>query len=139
MATSAPTGVFLLLLKKNKFMVSPLGHLLIPVAFQPETMDEHEATVIVKISEDLKWVFPVRGITERASDRVDFNFKTKCRNVIEKTISVTLDGLENLVEDENFTHTIAIPEPEMGTFVDKSLKITPLKTILSSADEALEF
>jgi hypothetical protein len=139
MATDAPPGVFLLLLKKTKFMIPALGHLLIPVAFQPETMEEHEAMVLVKITEDLKWMFPIRGITERASEKIDFTFKVKARNLLEQNIQIQLDGLENLLEDENFTHTIAIPDLAMQSFVDKSFKITPLKTILNSSEEPLEF
>jgi len=92
-------------------MVPPLGHLLIPVAFQPETMEEREATIVVKINEELKFCFPIRGITEKASDKTDFTFRVKARSLLEQSIKVYLDGLEGFEEEENFTHTLSIPDP----------------------------
>lgn len=131
--------VFNILVKRNKFSVGPLGLLLIPVSFQPVSMEEALATLVVSITDDLAWRFPIRGITENSSQQRDFNYKTKCRNTIEQPLSIVLNDLEELTEAENFTHEIRVPNKEFQRLVDNSFKVEPLKNIIMSADEPLEF
>lgn len=131
--------VFNILVKRNKFNIGPLGMLLIPVSFQPVSMEEALATLTVSITEDLAWRFPIRGITENASQNKDFSYKTKCRNTIEQTLSIVLNDLQELSEEENFTHEIRVPNKEFERLVDSSFKIEPLKNIISSPDSPLEF
>jgi hypothetical protein len=113
--------------------------LLIPVSFQPVSMEEALATLVVSITDDLAWRFPIRGITENSSQQRDFNYKTKCRNTIEQPLSIVLHDLEDLPEEENFTHEIRVPSKEFQRLVDNSFKIEPIKNIISSPDESLEF
>jgi hypothetical protein len=131
--------VFNILVKRNKFSIGPLGMLLIPVSFQPVSMEEALATLVVSITDDLAWRFPIRGITENSSQQRDFNYKTKCRNTIEQPLSIVLHDLEDLPEEENFTHEIRVPSKEFQRLVDNSFKIEPIKNIISSPDESLEF
>lgn len=131
--------VFNLLVKRNRFSIGPLGMLLIPVSFQPVSMEEAQATLIVSITEDLAWRFPIRGITENASQHKDYSYKTKCRSTIEQPLNIFLHDLEDLIEEENFTHEIRVPNKDFQRLVDSSFKIDPIKNILFSTNEALEF
>ena len=131
--------IFNLLVKRNKFSIGPLGMLLIPVAFQPVSMEEALATLVVSITEDLAWRFPIRGITENASQQKDFSYRTKCRSGIEVPLKLILHDLQELPEEENFTHEIRVPNKDFQRLVDNSFKIEPIKNIISSAEEELEF
>jgi hypothetical protein len=59
--------IFALLLKRNKFNIGPLGILQIPYSFAPQTMTESTATIVVSMSKQLVWKYPLRGIAESAS------------------------------------------------------------------------
>lgn len=131
--------VFNLLVKRNRFTIGPLGMLLIPVSFQPVSMEEAQATLIVSITDDLAWRFPIRGITENTSQYKDYSYKTKCRSTIEQTLSIVLHDLEDLDEEENFSHEIRVPNKDFQRLVDNSFKIEPIRNILSNPGEALEF
>lgn len=131
--------VFQLLVRKNKFSVLPLGTLMIPIAYQPNSMLEHRGYLVVSITEDLTWKYPLRGITEKPSAHVDFVFKTKCRTSLEKTIEVYLTDLQYLAEEENFSHEIRVPSFELQGLVDKSFQIEPIKNIIHNPSEPLLF
>lgn len=136
--TSYP-DVFQLLLRRAKFSVGPLGVLLIPVAFQPKSMQECEAKLVVAMSEDLVWRYPVRGVAERPSNKVDFVFRTKCRTVLEKEISIVLQDLGSLPEEENFSHELQPSRTELIALVGKSFHLFPLRNILANPADPLIF
>jgi hypothetical protein len=71
--------IFSLLLKRNKFNIGPLGILQIPYSFSPETMTESKATIVVSMSKQLVWKYPLRGIAESASTTIDYYFRTRSR------------------------------------------------------------
>lgn len=131
--------IFNLLVKRNKFVIGPLGMLLIPVSFQPVSMEEALATLVISITDDLAWRFPIKGITENASQHKDFSYRTKCRNTIELPLSIILHDLQELPEEENFSHEIRVPNKDFQRLVDNSFKVEPVKNIISTADEPLEF
>lgn len=131
--------VFQLLVRKNKFSVLPLGSLMIPIAYQPNSMLEHRGFLVVSITEDLTWKYPLRGITEKPSAHVDFVFKTKCRSSLEKSIEVFLTDLQYLAEEENFSHEIHVPNIELQALVDKSFQIEPIRNIINDPSEPLEY
>ena len=102
-------------------------------------MLEHRGYLVVSITEDLTWKYPLRGITEKPSAHVDFMFKTKCRTSLEKNIEVFLTDLQYLAEEENFSHEIRVPSYELQGLVDKSFQIEPIKNIIHDPSEPLLF
>jgi len=68
--------IFALLLKRSKFNIGPLGILQIPYSFSPQTMTESKATIIISMSKQLVWRYPLKGIAESASTIIDYHFKT---------------------------------------------------------------
>ena len=131
--------VFQLLVRRNKFSVGPLGFLMIPVAYQPFSMQEHSAIVSVGITDELVWKYPLRGVTENTSTHIDYHFKAKCRTSFGHTLKILLDELTELNQEENFSHEMKVVDPDYQVFVDKSLEIEPVKNIISSPQEPLEY
>ena len=131
--------IFQLLLRRSKFSIGPLSVLLIPIGFQPQSMEECTSSLIVSITDELTWRYPLRGITERPSTKLDFVFRTKCRVSLEKEIDIHLHDLGTLPEEENFTHELTVSNPELSSIVAKSFKLDPLKNILCDSSEALKF
>lgn len=128
---------FQLLVKRKKFTITPLGLLLLPVAFRPTKMQEFDGNLFVWITEELKWRYPIKGITERGSRKTDFTFKAKCRESIEKNIDVPLDDVRT--EEENYTHELNVLQSEIAPLVHKSFSIEPLRTILIEPDAPFQF
>ena len=87
---------------------------------------------------DLTWRFPITGITEQKSDKIDYKFRVKTRELYDEVIQLPLEGLV-MTEEESFYHEIVVKDTELQKVVDKSLKVQVLKNILASADEPLEF
>lgn len=138
-ALESDENVFQILVRRSKFVIGPLGALLIPIAFIPTSMDEHAATLLVSITEELTWRYPLKGITENASSKIDYAFKTKCRTSLELPLNIILNDLAELLEEENFSHEINVVDANMKSIVDKSLQIEAHKNIISNPSEALEF
>ena len=84
--------IFSLLLKRNKFNIGPLGILQIPYSFSPETMTESKATIVVSMSKQLVWKYPLRGIAESASTTIDYFFRTRSRRPFQDTLKINLPG-----------------------------------------------
>ena len=131
--------VFQLLLRRLKFAIGPLAVLLIPVSFYPRSMQECEAVLVVEMSEDLVWRFPLRGMAEKPSTKVDFVFRTKCRSVLERDVSIVLQDLGNLPEEESFSHELQPATTELTALLGRCFHLIPQKNILSSPSEALLF
>jgi hypothetical protein len=72
--------VFEILLKKSRVAIGPLNVLQIPVSFLPRANDK------------IKWVFPIRGVTESLSTGGDFHLKTKCRERERERDQIIRDG-----------------------------------------------
>ena len=136
---TASPDVLQLLLRRAKFGVAPQSVLLIPVGFTPLTMEEVTGNLYVSMTEELTWKFPIRGITERPSNKLDFIFRTKCRVALEKDIDIALHDLGSLPEEENFSHELQVSHPELAVLVSKSFKLDPVKNILTDPNEPLQF
>lgn len=138
METDSP-DIFMLLMKKNKFTVPPFSLLMIPVAFKPGNMEERTAKVLIQAAKDIIWVYPLRGITEKPSFKIDFTFKTKCRTKLQKEVLITLPELPVLAGDENFTHELRVVSADLAPLVEKTFKLQPIKNILQSEEEQLVY
>lgn len=75
--------VFDILLKKTKVTIGGLNYIQIPVSFLPKAINDYYAEVIISMNEKIKWIFPVKGVTESFSTTGDIFLKTKCRVVKE--------------------------------------------------------
>ena len=138
METDSP-DIFMLLLKKNKFTVPPFSLLMVPVAFKPGNMEERTAKVLIQAAKDLMWVYPLRGITEKPSYKIDFTFKAKCRTKLQREVQITLPDLPALAGDENFTHELRVVSEDLAPLVAKTFVLQPVKNILQSAEEQLVY
>ena len=65
-------------------------------------MTESKATIIVSMSKQLVWKYPLRGIAESASESVDFHFKTRARKPYEELLKIVLPGFNELNSQDTF-------------------------------------
>jgi hypothetical protein len=105
------TKIFSLLLKRNKFSIGPLGILQIPYSFSPQTMTESKATIIVSMSKQLVWKYPLRGIAESASASIDYHFKTRARKPHDETLRILLPGFHDLSPADTFNYELNVQNP----------------------------
>jgi hypothetical protein len=131
--------IFSLLLKRNKFNIGPLGILQIPYSFSPQTMTESKATIIISMSKQLIWRYPLRGIAESASTNVDFHFKTKARKPYEETLKLVLPGFEDLTPSDTFRYEINVSNPQHRGFIERSVFFEQKNEKLSQSREPLVF
>lgn len=59
-------------------------------------MTESKATIVISMSKQLIWRYPLRGIAESASSNIDYHFKTRARKPYEETLKIHLPGFEDL-------------------------------------------
>jgi len=107
----AENKIFSLLLKRNKFNIGPLGILQIPYSFSPETMTETKATIVVSMSKQLVWKYPIRGIAESASTTIDYYFKTRSRRPLTETLKINLPGYSQTSGEDTFNFEINVANP----------------------------
>ena len=103
--------IFSLLLKRNKFNIGPLGILQIPYSFSPQTMTESKALIVISMSKQLNWSYPLRGIAESASTAIDYHFKTRARKPYEETLEILLPGFEDLAPGDIFRYEVNVLNP----------------------------
>lgn len=131
--------IFALLLKRNKFNVGPLGALQIPYSFSPDTMTESRALIVVSMSKQLVWKYPLRGIAESASSSIDYYFRTKARRPFEDTLQINLPGSNIVQADDKFNFEINVLNPSHQTIVDRCVFIDQRTESISSPDEPILF
>lgn len=91
------------------------------------------------MSAQMKWTFPMLGITETASDKIDFSFKTKCRNKITDQLSVNLPGLDfKPGKEEEFVWKLQVPEDKEAV-VMRSMVLQPIVTRIRNPTDPLVF
>ena len=132
-------NIFTLLLKRTKFNIGPLGILQIPYSFQPQSMTETKSQIIVSMSKQLVWKYPIRGIAESVSQQIDFNFKKKSRQQLRELIKIKLPGLEDVSQDEVYTYELNVLSSQFKANIDKSVFIEQKKDRLENQDSELEF
>lgn len=131
--------IFALLLKRNKFNVGPLGILQIPYSFSPDTMTESRALIVVSMSKQLVWKYPLRGIAESASTSIDYYFRTKARRPFDDTLQVNLPGSNIVREDDKFHFEINVLNPAHQSLVDRCVFIDQRTESISSPNEPILF
>jgi len=131
--------IFSLLLKRNKFNIGPLGILQIPYSFSPVTMTESKATIVVSMSKQLVWKYPIRGIAESVSNTIDYYFKTRARRPFNETLKINLPGFARTNGEETFTYEINVANPSFQSLIDRAVFIDQKTESLSNPDKPLEF
>lgn len=131
--------IFSLLLKRNKFNIGPLGILQIPYSFSPDTMTESKASIIVSMSKQLVWKYPLRGIAESASTQIDFYFRTRARRPFEDSLKINLPGFSQIAEDDSFRFEINVPNEAQKGLIDRSVFIDQTTDKITNPDDPIVF
>lgn len=124
--------------KQKNTIIAGLGSVQIIVKFNPTEIFTYKARLIVKINDNLQWVYPIVGITEAIQNYSEFNIKTKCGVESETVNKYKLVGITNLLPDEVFEYSFKINHKE-STNIEKWLKVKPVRNKLSNPDEEVEF
>lgn len=122
---SKETKIFSMLLKRNKFNMGPLGILQIPYSFSPETMTESKAVIVVSMSKQLVWKYPLRGIAEAVSTSIDYHFRTRARQPLEEQIKIVLPGFQMMNLEDTFYYELKVQHSNqnMQGLIDRSVFI----------------
>jgi len=131
--------IFQLLLKRNKFNIGPLGTLQIPYSFSPHTMTESKAIIVVSMSKQLVWKFPLRGIAESASTQIDYYFRTKARRPYEEHLKIHLPGFNQEGHEDVFRYEINVLNDAHKGLIDRSVFIDQRTERVTSSDDPIEF
>jgi hypothetical protein len=128
--------VFDLLMKKQKLQIAPQGVLQIPFSFLPRDISDYKAEIIVMMNEKINWRYPIVGITEASSSTIDYNFKTTCRQSVEKEITFSLQGVTDIEDGEQFHHELNVFSKEFEYSLKKWFILKPIQnTLINPADQ----
>jgi len=86
METDAP-DTWKLIAKKKVVTLEPLGFIQIPLNFTPTVIGKTHAVVSINIGK-IQWTYPLTGVTETRSDKIDFNIVTQSRKLVEEDLVV---------------------------------------------------
>jgi len=131
--------VFEILLKKNKVTIGGLNIIQIPISFLPRAISDYNAEVVIHMNEKIKWVYPIRGVTESYSASGDFVIKTKCRVKKEQDLVINLPGNPTVDESEEYSLELSNIPKEIERVLGKWLIIKPVKNRIKSSLDNLIF
>jgi hypothetical protein len=138
-STDGTKDLFELVVPKTKSVVlSAFAQLQMLVKFSPTEICTYKARLAVRVSDSLKWVFPIVGITESVQTYSEFQIKTKCGVETEASDTYRLVGVTNVNPEETFEHSFKISHKESAN-IEKWLKVKPIKNKINQADEELAF
>jgi len=72
-------------------------------------MTESKATIVVSMSKQLVWKYPLRGIAESASNTINYHFRTRARQPFEESLKIVLPGFNSVDIDDTFTYELNVP------------------------------
>lgn len=132
-------GVFQLLLRKTKVTVQGLTVFQIPVLFTPREINEYHCEVSVLMNDKIQWRYPIKGVTESFLNNLSFSFKVKSRETLIDELNIQLPGLPQELCKETFMLEIDNIPQEFMSLIQKSFKITALKSTLNHPEDNLRY
>ncbi|MCQ2815955.1 MAG: hypothetical protein MJ252_01695, partial [archaeon] len=115
---------FTLFTKKKSITLEPFRPCLISFTFKPKILAKYTAKLFVRISKTLFWTYPIEGITEVKSKGIDFVFKTKAKQILNKIIELDLSSLpDQSINYEDFSYVLNIKEDKYRSLIQKCLSI----------------
>lgn len=102
-------------------------------------MTESKAIILVSMSKQLVWRYPLRGIAESASTQIDYHFKTRARQPLDERLRIVLPGFQELSPADTFTYELNVLNPQHQGLVDRSVFIEQKGERIHSPEDPLEF
>jgi hypothetical protein len=84
-------------------------------------MTESKAIIVVSMSKQLVWKYPLRGIAESASTQIDYHFKTRARKPHDEALRIVLPGFQELSSEDTFTYELNVLNAQHKGLVDRSV------------------
>ena len=91
------------------------------------------------MNEKISWKFPIVGITESASSTIDYTFKTRCRQKIEREVRFSLPGVTEIDPNEQFMQEINVFSKEFENSLKKWFVLSPMVNTISDSSDQLVY
>lgn len=101
---------FTLVDKRRRQNVPANGSIQIAYAFKPSALANFQGSIEVRVSDRVKFIFPLLGRTEAPVTSKNYEITTQARTKVGSTLELRLRPLEFLSDTEVFTHEIQFPE-----------------------------
>lgn len=102
-------------------------------------MTESKATIVVSMSKQLVWKYPIRGIAESTSSQIDFSFKTRARRPLVETLKINLPGFTRATDEDVFTYEINVGNSAYQSLIDKSVIMEQKTTRVTDPSQPIVF
>jgi hypothetical protein len=102
-------------------------------------MTESKATIIVSMSKQLVWKYPLRGIAESTSSQIDYHFKTRARKPYEETLKIVLPGFREVSVADTFKFELNVQNQQLKGLVEKSVVLDLKTPKVYASEDPLEF
>jgi len=113
------------LMLKREMRLEPLSMFQVPLNFSPTSLQTASAKLIIKIG-DIKWTYPIVGITETKSEKTEMRFLTQSRKLLDEVVKCTnFDGIRE-GERTEFTWSLIYPDDNKH-IIDSYLNLKPDK------------
>lgn len=118
-------NIFKIMLKQTRFELEAFKSIVIPFSFSPTRLIKYKAMLKIEASQLVKWNFPIEGVTEIKSNKIDFTVNTKSKLVHETAIDLDLFDYDEKGEfvKERFNIILQAKNPELQELIDKSCSI----------------
>ena len=102
-------------------------------------MTESKAIIVVSMSKQLVWKYPLRGIAESASTQIDYHFKTRARKPHDEILKISLPGFSELSYNDTFSYELNVLNPLHKGLVERSVFFEQKSDRMNNAEDPLEF
>lgn len=102
-------------------------------------MTESKAIIVVSMSKQLVWKYPLRGIAESVSTQIDYHFKTRARKPLEETLKIILPGFSELNPMDTFSYELNVQNPQHKSLVERSVFFEQKSERIRSSEDPIEF
>jgi hypothetical protein len=116
-------SIFTLLLEKRRQNVDNYKIFQIPFAFFPKKLVKYHAEIVVS-SSNLKWIFPIEGITEVKSKELDFYFKTKSKKELDTKVILDMSAVPDSIDISELSIETKVLDTRYKQIIDKCLTLS---------------
>lgn len=99
------------------------GKLNITYSFNPLELVDYVANIVVTTSDNLKWVYPIRGIAERLISKINYTLTAPCRQHIVEVLDCNLPGIK---DDDNVVCRFEPDQHNQKELLERSLTVGKL-------------
>eukprot|EP00002_Diphylleia_rotans_P030530 TRINITY_DN6284_c0_g1_i1.p1 TRINITY_DN6284_c0_g1~~TRINITY_DN6284_c0_g1_i1.p1 ORF type:complete len:2909 (+),score=517.05 TRINITY_DN6284_c0_g1_i1:178-8904(+) len=117
------SATFALLIKRvQNISVSAFGELQIPFSFTPERMAVYSAHIVIQL-DDMKFIYPLKGLAEAPPNEKVHKFVTKSREKLQQHLQLILEGVHYDVTADHLSCEV-LPSSEHQQVISTSVDVS---------------